>query len=77
MTAWWKSLGNPVLTPEVQKKLIESVHTEVGSRSIDSLAAERDEMLLGLLELRTRTEKAFQMDGRDAERADASVTLAR
>jgi 3-hydroxyacyl-CoA dehydrogenase len=67
MTAWWKSLGNPVLTPEVQKKLIESVHTEVGSRSIDSLAAERDEMLLGLLELRTRTEKAFQMDGRDAK----------
>jgi 3-hydroxyacyl-CoA dehydrogenase len=67
MTAWWKSLGNPVLTPEVQKKLIESVHTEVGSRSIDSLTAERDEMLLGLLELRTRTEKAFQMDGSDAK----------
>jgi hypothetical protein len=56
-----------VLTPEVQKKLIDSVHTEVGSRSIDSLAAERDEMLLGLLELRTRTEKAFQRDGRDAK----------
>jgi len=67
MTAWWKTLGNPVLTPEVQKKLIDSVHTEVGSRSIDSLAAERDEMLLGLLELRTRTEKAFQADSRDAK----------
>jgi 3-hydroxyacyl-CoA dehydrogenase len=67
MTAWWKSLGNPVLTPEVQKKLIDSVHAEVGSRSIDSLATERDEMLLGLLELRTRTEKAFQMDGKDAK----------
>src|SRR6266481_2153158 len=67
MTAWWKSLGNPVLTPEVQRKLIDSVHAEVGSRSIDSLAAERDEMLLGLLELRTRTEKVFQMDGRDAK----------
>jgi len=67
LTAWWKTLGNPVLTPEVQKKLIDSVHTEVGSRSIDSLAEERDEMLLGLLELRTRTEKAFQMDGKDAK----------
>ena len=67
LTAWWKTLGNPELTPEVQKKLIDSVHAEVGSRSIDSLAAERDEMLLGLLELRTRTEKAFQMDGRDAK----------
>src|SRR5271168_25287 len=67
LTAWWKTLGNPELTPEVQKKLIDSVHTEVGSRSIDSLAAERDEMLLGLLELRTRTEKAFQMVGRDVK----------
>src|SRR5467141_2722812 len=67
MTAWWKTLGSPVLTPEVQKKLIDSVHAEVGSRSIDSLGAERDEMLLGLLELRTRTEKAFQMDGKNAK----------
>jgi 3-hydroxyacyl-CoA dehydrogenase len=57
MTAWWKVLGQPVLTPEVQKKLIDSVHAEVGSRSIDELEAERDEMLLGLLELR-KAEKA-------------------
>lgn len=64
MAAWWKSLGNPVLTPEVQKKLIDSVHTEVGSRSIDSLAAERDDMLLGLLELRAKTEKALEKDGK-------------
>ena len=57
MTAWWKTLGSPVLTPEVQKKLIDSVHAEVGSRSIDELAAERDEILLGLLELRHKFEK--------------------
>ena len=57
MTAWWKTLGSPVLTPEVQKKLIDSVHAEVGSRSVDELAAERDEILLGLLELRDKFEK--------------------
>jgi 3-hydroxyacyl-CoA dehydrogenase len=57
MTAWWKTLGSPVLTPEVQKKLIDSVHAEVGSRSVDELAAVRDHMLLGLLELRTGSEK--------------------
>ena len=57
MTAWWKTLGSPVLTPEVQKKLIDSVHAEVGSRSIDELAAERDEILLGLIELRTKGAK--------------------
>jgi len=58
MTAWWKVLGQPVLTLEVQKKLIDSLHAEVGSRSIDALAAERDEMLLGLIELRTKVENA-------------------
>jgi carnitine 3-dehydrogenase len=58
MTAWWKVLGQPELTPEVQKKIADSVHAEVGSRSIDELAAERDALLLGLIELRTKTEKA-------------------
>ena len=57
MTAWWKVLGQPVLTPEVQKKLIDSVHAEVGSRSIAELEAQRDEILLGLLELRAKAEK--------------------
>jgi hypothetical protein len=54
MTNWWKVLGSPVLTPEVQKKLIDSVHAEVGSRTVEELEAERDEILLGLLELRTK-----------------------
>jgi carnitine 3-dehydrogenase len=58
MTAWWNALGQPVLTAEVQKKLVDSVHAEVGSRSVDDLAAERDEMLLGLIELRINAEKA-------------------
>ena len=57
MTAWWKVLGQPVLTPEVQKQLIDSVHAEVGSRSIDELAAQRDEVLLGLIELRRKSEQ--------------------
>src|SRR5260370_12940651 len=57
MAAWWKTLGSPVLTPEVQKKLIANVHAEVGSRSIDELTAERDEILLGLIELRTKGAK--------------------
>jgi hypothetical protein len=60
MTAWWKTLGSPVLTPEVQKKLIDSVHAEVGSRSIDELAAERDEVLLGLIELRNKVAGSSQ-----------------
>ncbi len=60
MTAWWKVLGQPVLTPEVQKKIIDSVHEEVGSRSINELEAERDQLLLGLIELRLQSEKGNQ-----------------
>jgi 3-hydroxyacyl-CoA dehydrogenase len=58
MTAWWKTLGSPVLTPEVQKKLIDSVHAEAGSRSIAELEAERDEVLLGLIELRNKVARS-------------------
>ena len=58
MTAWWKVLGSPELTPEVRRKLIDGLHTEVGSRSIVDLEAQRDEILLGLLELRRKLEPA-------------------
>jgi hypothetical protein len=54
MVASWKALGAPALTPEIQKKLVDSVHAEVGSRSIKDLEAETDEIVLGLLELRTK-----------------------
>jgi 3-hydroxyacyl-CoA dehydrogenase len=67
MTAWWKTLGSPELTPDVQKKLIDSVHTEVGSRSIPDLETQRDEILLGLLELRRKYEKPSEV----LQRADA------
>ena len=53
MMGWWKTLGSPDMTPEVQRKLIDSVHAEVGSRTIEELAAERDELLIGLLQLRS------------------------
>ena len=54
MTAWWKTLGSPVLTPEVQETLIESVRAEVGTQTIRDLENQRDDVLLGLLELRKK-----------------------
>jgi 3-hydroxyacyl-CoA dehydrogenase len=59
MTAWWKVLGSPELTPDLQRKLIDGVHAEAGARSVDELAAERDEVLLGLLELRSKSARAI------------------
>jgi 3-hydroxyacyl-CoA dehydrogenase len=64
MTAWWKVLGQPVLTPEVQKQLIDSVRAEVGSRSVDELAAERDDLLLELIELRTKAGRGSAMSAK-------------
>jgi 3-hydroxyacyl-CoA dehydrogenase len=68
MTAFWKSLGAPVLTPEVQRKLIDSVKAEVGSRSVEELEAERDELLIGLIELRTKRVEAIAPQGLAAAR---------
>src|SRR5215467_2412524 len=59
MTAWWKTLGSPVLTPELQRTLIDSVHAEVGSRTVEELEAERDDILLGLIELRSKRPPAI------------------
>jgi 3-hydroxyacyl-CoA dehydrogenase len=56
LTAWWKTLGAPELTPAVQAKLGAGLHEEVGARSIAELEAQRDEVLLGLLELRKKVE---------------------
>jgi 3-hydroxyacyl-CoA dehydrogenase len=67
MTAWWKVLGSPVLTPELQQTLIDGLHAEVGSRSIDELAAQRDEVMLGLLELRANSEAASLVPKRTAQ----------
>jgi len=58
MTHSWKSLGTPELTPEVQRTLIDSVHAEIGSRTIEELEEERDQLILGLLALRANLGEA-------------------
>ena len=73
MTAWWKVLGQPELTPEVQKKLIDGLHAEVGSRSIADLEAQRDEVLLGLLELRAKVRRRLRRPKRLPAPAKAEV----
>lgn len=45
----WAALGEPELTDEVKQKIIAGVDEEAAGRSIDELAADRDETLLNLL----------------------------
>jgi carnitine 3-dehydrogenase len=47
---WWPALGNPELTPDVQKQIIDGVAEEAAGRSIPELAAERDRCLIAILE---------------------------
>ncbi|WP_099515578.1 3-hydroxyacyl-CoA dehydrogenase NAD-binding domain-containing protein [Microvirga ossetica] len=49
----WASLGNPSLSPEVQKQIVEGVAEEAGSRSIQELEERRDRALLEILKSRT------------------------
>ncbi len=56
MTAWWKVLGSPELTPQVCQVIVDGVQREASGRSLDTLAAERDQVLLGLLMLRKKVE---------------------
>src|ERR1051326_9024781 len=47
---WWPALGNPDLTPELQKQIIDGVAEEAAGRTIPELAAERDRCLIAILE---------------------------
>ena len=58
ISACWKDLGSPELTPELQKTIIDGVLREAASRSLAQLARERDELLVGLLRLRAKLSKA-------------------
>jgi carnitine 3-dehydrogenase len=50
LQSWWRDLGNPVLTPALQEKLVTGIADEAQGRSTAELAAERDRILLKVLE---------------------------
>ena len=59
MTACWADLGSPDLaSPELQKKIMDGVLQEVDGRSFEELSQERDNLIMGLLELLSHRPKA-------------------
>src|ERR1700741_4717926 len=52
MVDGWPGLGTPDLSPELAQRIVSGVLEEADGRSIEELAAERDEMLFGLLAVR-------------------------
>jgi carnitine 3-dehydrogenase len=52
VTSWWPDLGNPVMTVELQSKLVEGVKKELQGQDIATLAAKRDAFLAALMALK-------------------------
>jgi hypothetical protein len=50
--AWWASMSTPELSEANCQQIIDGVAAEARGRSIAELAAERDKVLLPLLELK-------------------------
>jgi 3-hydroxyacyl-CoA dehydrogenase len=48
------ALGNPKVNPELKQTIAEGVLQEAGSRSVEQLAQEENELLVGLLRLRAK-----------------------
>src|SRR5215510_4163357 len=60
MVLAWKALGTPTVTPELQRTLADGVAQEAGGRSVEQLAQEENETLVGLLRLRAQHEPRAQ-----------------
>jgi len=61
LATWWKDLGSFTAWPEGLKQTIaDGTLEEVDGRTVDQLAATRDEVLLGLLQLRAKYAEVHQ-----------------
>ena len=49
----FKTLGNPNVTPELKKTIADGVLAEAGDRSVEQLAREENDVLVGLIALRS------------------------
>jgi 3-hydroxyacyl-CoA dehydrogenase len=50
-----KTLGTPDVTPELKQTIVDGVLREAGNRSVDELAQDENEVIIGLLQLRAQT----------------------
>ncbi|EMD9443265.1 3-hydroxyacyl-CoA dehydrogenase [Burkholderia cepacia] len=55
ITSWWDDLGTPSFNPDVDRKLNDELRAIQGERSMQELAAERDRLLVELIDARRRS----------------------
>ena len=54
LAGWMKALGTPDITPDLKRTIVDGVMREASSHSVEQLAEEENELLVGLLSLRAR-----------------------
>jgi carnitine 3-dehydrogenase len=52
LAAMMKTLGSPQVTPELKQTIVDGVMREAAGRSVDELAREENQVIIGLLKLR-------------------------
>jgi carnitine 3-dehydrogenase len=62
MAAGFQHLGNPDVTPELKTTIAEAVLHEAGDRSVETLAQEQNELLVGLIRLRSQQGKLLEAE---------------
>jgi carnitine 3-dehydrogenase len=72
LAAMSKALGNPEMTPDLKRKITEGVLQETANRSVEQLASEENEMLVGLLRLRAQHEGQTAREKRERVAAETS-----
>src|SRR6266487_4408636 len=56
LAAMIKTLGTPDVTPDLKQTIVEGVLREAGNRSVDEMAQQENELLIGLLRSRAQSE---------------------
>jgi 3-hydroxyacyl-CoA dehydrogenase len=62
MAAGFQHLGNPDVTPELKTTITEAVLQEAGDRSVEKLAQEQNELLVGLIRLRSQQGQSLEAE---------------
>jgi carnitine 3-dehydrogenase len=63
LAAMMKTLGNPQVTPELKQTIVDGVMREAAGHSVDELAREENEVIIGLLRLRANGANAALAQG--------------
>jgi hypothetical protein len=58
LAAMMKTLGDPRVTPELKRTIVDGVMREAAGRSVDELARDENEVIIGLLRLRANATSA-------------------